>query len=32
MEEIESDPKVFNPVLVDCIQMPIQIRFCGGPE
>lgn len=26
------DPKGFNPVLVDWIQKPIQIRFCGGPE
>lgn len=28
----KHDPKVFNPVLVDCIQTSIQIRFCGGPE
>ena len=27
-----ADPKVFNPVLVDCIQTPIQMRFCGVPE
>lgn len=27
-----SDPRMFNPVMVDWIQTPIQIRFCGGPK
>jgi hypothetical protein len=30
--EVDPDLKGFNPVLVDWIQKPIQIRFCGGPE
>lgn len=32
LEDMLSDPKVFNPPLVGWIQTPIQIRFCGGQE